>query len=307
MAATHCKLCGAPARFLCATANPHGPVARIEHLLCQGCGLVFVGTALRTEDLAAAYATLDQSTYYEEIRSENRGKFATARAALESLLGSPDAAVLDVGTGNGEFAEFLLSAGFARVAAHELPGADLGRLRGTPIDVYQDFDYSSIPSSAFDAVTLLDVAEHVLDPDRLFQACYRVLKPGGFVYIHTPVVSRIDRLVHRLLGIEAMGRLARVWQGGRTSIFHLQNYTARALGLVLTRAGFAEVAFAQRNELSWPVERYVRVYLCEKQGLPAWLAPAATLVCRGLLRSRVLNANKGVVHARKPRGEQTPA
>lgn len=294
-----CTLCGGDSRFLCTTPNEHGPVPRIEHRRCLRCGTVFVATALTREDLAAAYATLDQSAYYDEIRGENRKKFETAAEALQRLVGR-DAAVLDVGTGNGEFLEALQAKGFSRLAGHEIPGQALDRLRARGFDVYQDYDYSALPDAAFDAVCLLDVAEHVSDPRLLFAACFRTLRSGGLLYLHTPVVSRLDRAVHGLLRVPGARALGRAWQRGRTSIFHLRNYTARSLEALLRGAGFGRIGFVQRTELSWPVERYVRVYLCEKQGLPLSLAPVAAALFAPVLKSGLLNANKGIVQARRP-------
>jgi hypothetical protein len=114
------------------------------------------------------------------------------------------------------------------------------------------------------------------------------------------VVSRLDRAVHGLLRVPGARALGRAWQRGRTSIFHLRNYTARSLGDLLRGAGFGGIAFVQRSELSWPVERYVRVYLCEKQGLPRALAPVAAALAGPVLKSGFLNANKGIVQARRP-------
>jgi hypothetical protein len=45
-----------------------------------------------------------------------------------------------------------------------------------------------------------------------------------------------------------------------------------ATGLTVERLG-------TRNELSWPISRYARVYLLEKQGLPTWPAPCSLPCC----------------------------
>ena len=55
-----------------------------------------------------------------------------------------------------------------------------------------------------------------------------------------------------------------------------------------------------RNELSWPVSRYVRSYLVEKQGLPGFLAPLITAMAYPFLATDTFNANKAIVRARKP-------
>jgi SAM-dependent methyltransferase len=221
-------------------------------------------------------------------------------AALRDLAGllEPGSAVLDLGTGNGRFVELAREAGYANVSAHEIPGADLSRIAGLAARIYQDHDFASIPDRAFDCVVLLDVAEHVPDVGHLFRTCRRILRDGGILYIHTPVVTRVDRLMHGVQRLPVLGNAGRLWQSGRTSIFHLQNYTRRSLELALGRAGFADVRMRVVNELSWPVAHYVRVYLLERHGLPLSLAPLFAPVFYPLFATRTFNANKAVVTAR---------
>jgi 2-polyprenyl-3-methyl-5-hydroxy-6-metoxy-1,4-benzoquinol methylase len=113
-------------------------------------------------------------------------------AALRELGGllEPDAGLLDLGTGNGRFVELAREAGYTSVSAHEIPGADLSRIQGVAARIYQDHDFAGIPDRCFDCVVLLDVAEHVPDVAHLFRTCRRVLRDGGILYVHTPVVPR---------------------------------------------------------------------------------------------------------------------
>jgi hypothetical protein len=70
--------------------------------------------------------------------------------------------------------------------------------------------------------------------------------------------------------------------------------------MLLDQHGFDEVSIRVINELSWPVRRYVRVYLCEKRGLPAWLATVLAPFAWPLLATSLFNANKAIVVARRP-------
>lgn len=289
-----CRVCGSAQReFLCHTRLLAG---RLSNLRCRTCGSVFIGTPVTTEELAAAYGRLDTEAYYGGIERETRRKLASALADLAALL-PRDAALLDVGTGNGWFLEMARDAGFTSLAAHEIPGADLSHVQGFA-RTWQDHDFGSLPDGAFDCVTLMDVAEHVPDVPHLFRTCRRVLRKGGLLYIHTPVVTRTDRMMHRVQRLPVLAAAGRVWQRGRTSIYHLQNYTPRALRLALGRAGFADVQIRVVNELSWPVSHYVRHYLLERQGLPGALTPLFLPVFYPLLATRTFNANKAVVTAR---------
>jgi ubiquinone/menaquinone biosynthesis C-methylase UbiE len=295
----HCRVCGkADIRYLCATHNEHSQTATIRHYKCGDCGSVFVGDDIGSQELGVAYSTLDSKSYYQEIESENRKKMATAIDQLKVLIGAGNS-VIDIGTGNGLFVELLHEAGFKDVSAHEIQGGDLSKISDIAHHIYQDFDYSTIPSGEFDAVTLLDVVEHVSNPRYLIGMCSRILKAGGVIYFHTPVVTRTDRMMHVFQKLPILGKIGAVWQRGRTSVFHLENYTPKAIRMLLGDAGFRDITIAVKNELSWPVTKYVRVYLLEKLGLPGFLAPVFTPFFYPLLASSSFNANKAIVSAKK--------
>ena len=296
-----CRVCGnAGISYLCDTFNEHSQTTVLSHYKCSHCGSVFVGNDVDGDELGIAYSTLDSGAYYAEIESENRKKMATAIRHLQTL-GDRDTAIIDIGAGNGLFTELLHKAGFGNVSAHEIQGSDLSKIAGIARHIYQDFDYSTIPSGQFEAVTLMDVAEHVLNPGYLFKTCCRILKTDGIVYIHTPVVTWTDRFMHMLLRFPGLKKIGKIWQRGRTSIFHLQNYTPKSLKLTLEAAGFHDVRVDVKNELSWPLTRYVRTYLLEKQGLPGFLAPLFAPFFYPLLATDTFNANKAIVSARKAR------
>ncbi len=293
-----CKFCDAPSFYLCETFNEHSATTWIYNYRCTACGLVFVGNDVDTEELVVAYASLDSSTYYAEIHDQNLKKLQTSADHLLQLIDRAGK-VIDLGTGNGDFIKVLSEEGFKNISCHELPGADLSAIEAMECTIYRDLDYSSVPSGTFDAITFLDVAEHVLDPRHLFASCSRMLTEGGWIYFHTPVVTKLDRTMHLALKLPVLGRMGRIWQRGRTNIFHLRNYTRRSLLNLLAEAGFQDIHIEVRNELSWPVARYIRVFLLAKQGLPTALAPFLAPFFYPFFATNVFNANKAIVWARK--------
>ena len=295
-----CRVCDSKEiSFLCDTKNNHGNLKLLHHFKCNNCGSVFVANTVSGDELGIAYASLDTKTYYQEIDSENEKKFMTAIHHLKTIS-TNKAKILDVGAGEGAFINFLHQNGFNNLSAHEIEGADLSKLsNGIAKSIYQDYDYGTIPSNEFEIVTLLDVAEHVINPQYLFDTCSRILKKDGLVYFHTPVVTKTDRVFHFLLKVPMIKRIAVYWQMGRTSIFHLENYTKKSIELILKNAGFHNIEIKVQNELSWPLDRYIKIYFLERFGLPKFFGKILKPVFNILLATNFFNANKAIVKARK--------
>ncbi len=270
----------------------------MNNFRCKECGCVFVANTITNDELGQAYSTLDSDSYYADIEVENRDKMMTAIKHLDSYI-SKKASIIDIGTGNGLFVKILCESGFTDVSAHEINGSDLSAITNIATHVYQDQDYRTIPSDRFDAATLLDVVEHVPDPSYLIEECSRILRKNGIIYFHTPVVTLTDRMMHFIQQTPGLRKVGILWQGGRTSIFHLQNYTSQAIEYLLNNAGFGEIEIAIKNELSWPVRKYVQTYLLDRLKLPSSLAPLLAPLAYPFLSTTLFNSNKAIVRARK--------
>lgn len=103
-----------------------------------------------------------------------------------------DAAVLDVGCGGGLLSEAMAASG-ARVTAIDLASGLLkvARLHGLESGVKVDYRESTVEAlagelpGAFDAVTCMEMLEHVPDPGSVVRACAALLKPGGRLFLST--------------------------------------------------------------------------------------------------------------------------
>jgi 2-polyprenyl-6-hydroxyphenyl methylase / 3-demethylubiquinone-9 3-methyltransferase len=101
--------------------------------------------------------------------------------------------VLDVGCGGGILADSMARKG-AQVlgidlAAKALKVAQLHALEAhTPNVEYREVSVESLAAEqpgAFDAVTCMEMLEHVPDPASVVQACGKLVKPGGWVFFST--------------------------------------------------------------------------------------------------------------------------
>ena len=103
-----------------------------------------------------------------------------------------DAAVLDVGCGGGLLSEALAQAG-AKVTAIDLAPnlLKVARLHGLESGI--KVDYREMPVEAlaeqapasFDAITCMEMLEHRPEPASIIDACARLLKPGGRLFLST--------------------------------------------------------------------------------------------------------------------------
>ncbi len=111
---------------------------------------------------------------------------------IDERLGLPGKKVIDIGCGGG-----LLSEGMARRGA-TVTGIDLGeaplavaRLHAEQSGVEVEYlqvlaeDIAEQRAGEYDAVTCLEMLEHVPDPSSVIRACAKLVKPGGQVFFST--------------------------------------------------------------------------------------------------------------------------
>jgi 2-polyprenyl-6-hydroxyphenyl methylase / 3-demethylubiquinone-9 3-methyltransferase len=111
---------------------------------------------------------------------------------IDERLGLPGKKVIDIGCGGG-----LLSEGMARRGA-TVTGIDLGeaplavaRLHAEQSGVEVEYlqvlaeDIAEQRAGEDDAVTCLEMLEHVPDPSSVIRACAKLVKPGGQVFFST--------------------------------------------------------------------------------------------------------------------------
>ncbi|HEY9143613.1 MAG TPA: bifunctional 2-polyprenyl-6-hydroxyphenol methylase/3-demethylubiquinol 3-O-methyltransferase UbiG [Arenimonas sp.] len=102
------------------------------------------------------------------------------------------ARVLDVGCGGGLLSEAMAAQG-AQVTALDLAPelVEVARLHLLESGLQVDYRLQSVESLAdevpgsFDAITCMEMLEHVPDPGSVLRACARLLKPGGVLLLST--------------------------------------------------------------------------------------------------------------------------
>ena len=132
---------------------------------------------------------------------------------IDERLGLPGKKVIDIGCGGG-----LLSEGMARRGA-TVTGIDLGeaplavaRLHAEKSGVEVEYlqvlaeEIAEQRAGEYDAVTCLEMLEHVPDPASVIRACAKLVKPGGQVFFST--ISRNPKaFLFAIVGAEYVLRL----------------------------------------------------------------------------------------------------
>jgi 2-polyprenyl-6-hydroxyphenyl methylase / 3-demethylubiquinone-9 3-methyltransferase len=111
---------------------------------------------------------------------------------IDERVGLQGKRVLDIGCGGGILAESMASRG-ARVTAIDMAAAPLAVAQihllesGLDVEYLKSTaeDHAEVRPAAYDAVTCLEMLEHVPDPSRVVSACRQMVRPGGQVFFST--------------------------------------------------------------------------------------------------------------------------
>jgi SAM-dependent methyltransferase len=127
---------------------------------------------------------VDFQDIYKDYPLNNRRLDIFARGTLGNLLKRIERAglskadsILDFGSGNGIFVQYLKERGYARVSGY---------------DPYTP-EFSKPPTGEqYDCVVANDVIEHVADPRVTVEECVTLVKPGGILYLGTADSEPVD-------------------------------------------------------------------------------------------------------------------
>ena len=119
--------------------------------------------------------------------------------ALIASLVRADAAILDVGCGNGSTLRHLQGLGYTDLHGLEISPYAIRRLGACGINMHSGVLPSiPLPDASFDAVIASQVLEHIIRRRRFVSEIRRVLKPGGDAFIFVPdnCLGPIDEKEH---------------------------------------------------------------------------------------------------------------
>jgi len=199
----------------------------------------------------------------EECGSHHPIDVASRRRAVRSVqrwTAVPEPVVLDVGCSSG----FLIEALRKSLPGAKILGADyipelLERLaaRLTDIPILQfDLRRCPLPDSSLDAVTCLNVLEHIDEDGKALRQIHRILRPGGIAHVEVPAGPKLYDIYDEHLMHHRRYRLKDVKELAAAAGFEILEATH--LG-VLVYPAFAYVKRRNRALLHLPPEEKKRI------------------------------------------------
>jgi 2-polyprenyl-3-methyl-5-hydroxy-6-metoxy-1,4-benzoquinol methylase len=137
--------------------------------------------------------------------------------------------LVDIGCGNGQYLVTAMQLGWETWGIDLDPKAVEAAKKTGAIVSQGGFPDTGLPSGHFDIVTLSHVIEHVFDPIGALKEVFRILKPGGKIWIATP-------------NLESFGhaRFRSNWRGLEPPR-HLVLFNHNSLGKALVYSGFINI------------------------------------------------------------------
>lgn len=108
--------------------------------------------------------------------------------ALQKLLPfSADSAVLDIGPGSGVIGAALKERGFTDLSAVEIDAEARDHVKPIYNTVSDSIEHFG--SKRFDIILLLDVIEHMAEPEKFLSRAAQALKDGGIILLSVPNIA----------------------------------------------------------------------------------------------------------------------
>jgi len=185
-----------------------------------------------------------------------RDRFTAALAAVAPRL-PVQASLLELGAGDGRIGYSLLEErpDIARVVLSDfseprVQGLSRSFQDDPRVEVAQlDAEHVDYEEGSFDAILMVALIEHLLDPLRAMIRIRALLKPRGFVYIDTPNIAKWTRRLKLLRGefpsTASMGEGLITYDGRPVDLYdegHLHYFSYSSLSrMLIDRCGFSAV------------------------------------------------------------------
>ena len=212
---TSCPVCGSASAF--AFRSPYVDVSRCAS---PDCAHLHALDASAPDGVQTHTETIAEAMLYAE-RNLRLVSYWKARGFLFD-----GAKVLDVGAGAGHIDSAMAAAvPSLKISCVE---ADLASCRSLLSRGFECHASLELCTDLFDAILLVEVIEHIVDPVPFLKLCADKLASGGRIFLSTPC-----------------GETSKGWRqtNAYTTLEHVQFFTEKSLGLACERAGLTLLGY----------------------------------------------------------------
>jgi len=224
---------------------------RFPLVQCRRCGIRF----LRVQPAGEALAELYSPEYFEsDFRCGRSAAAATDREAFrqenDALIDeferwvparSAPRRLLELGSAAGWLLERARERGW-QVRGVELAGDAVAHARALGLEVTQgDLTGAALPAESVELVYMGDVLEHVPDCRAVLAEVFRILVPGGILYLRGPITTHSLARSFALRAYAAAGQTIVL----REPPYHLWEFTPATLDCLLRATGLETLSSRQ--------------------------------------------------------------
>lgn len=156
---------------------------------CSDCSHVYLSPIL-SKQVLEEYYNLINSEYYKEsnepLDSRKNENLFYADNISNLLKGNEKAKILEIGCGYGFLLKKLNELGYDTYGVEPSPLASDFAKNNLGLKVSNAFLSENLfANNSFDCIILMDVVEHIPNPNELFSLINKLLKPSGYIYFLT--------------------------------------------------------------------------------------------------------------------------
>ncbi|MEX0694999.1 MAG: class I SAM-dependent methyltransferase [Rhodospirillales bacterium] len=220
-----CALCGASQHRVVGRRARNGQ--KLRTVLCLNCGMVYTNP-MPTQDEVLNFYRRHYREHYQgrtipskkHIAKTKKGAYNRAEIITPYLPNN--AAIVDVGSGGGEFVHEMKQRGYRAFGIEPHHGFAQYSRDAYGIEVINDgWETADISDGQLDAVSANHVLEHFRDPVGALQQFRSWLKPDGLLFLSVPNIEHPGKTPY-----------------GRFHFAHLYNFNEATFLMMTRKAGF---------------------------------------------------------------------